>query len=168
MRTFTICGTADYMAPEIILGRGQAETVDYWALGVLIYELLNGMVPFLSQSSMGTYEAILDYNSGRTHLEIMNPYLTDDAKSIIKKLLNPKSVRRYYSLGEGMEAFREHPFFEDLNWKSFDRMEIEAPYIPLPKHDIYHSMPELDEGYFRRDISMDSSTWMPPVDTFLK
>lgn len=60
MRTYTICGTSEYMSPEMLLNRGYSNDVDWWTLGILIYELLNKMTPFESDDPMKIYEGILN------------------------------------------------------------------------------------------------------------
>ncbi len=85
-RTFTLCGTPEYLAPEIIMGskEGYGKSSDWWALGILVYELLTGHPPFYDMKPLGIYQKIL-----KGIIEFP-PFLSLRAKDLIRKLLNPE------------------------------------------------------------------------------
>ena len=132
-RTFTMCGTQDYISPEMILGKGHGKGVDYWALGCVLFEFCYGYLPFQRDTATESFSAIM-----KASFEIEEyddePWLKG-ANELIKNLLQPEISRRYGCGHEGVEVIKKSPFFATIDWKKLVALEIAPPSIPVCNDD---------------------------------
>jgi cGMP-dependent protein kinase len=131
-KAYTLCGTPEYMAPEIILGRGYDISVDWWALGVLIYECLAGSSPFAARDQNAICRKIVQ----RTFTYPKTAFFNADAKDLIDKLLQTKGPDRLASGPSGASPVKNHPWFNSLDWNGLMAKTETAPWIPRVKDDL--------------------------------
>lgn len=125
----SFCGTAEYLAPEMLIGNGHNYLVDWWALGILLYEMLVGIPPFFHRNKHRMYflikESPVNFPDPQKHgIEVSN-----NAKDLIRKLLDKNPKKRLGSNG-GIDEILAHPFFESLNLEKLLKKELVPPYKP--------------------------------------
>lgn len=128
-KTYTTCGTPEYFAPEVIRSIGQTRAVDWWTLGILMFELLTGGAPFKADSDMNMYSKVL---KGIDTVE-MPRTLTKESVDVIKSLLKSEPSERLPMRPGGSQNLKAHPFFKGLSWTDMMKGVIDPPYKPSVK-----------------------------------
>ncbi|CCG20885.1 Tpk1 catalytic subunit of cAMP-dependent protein kinase (PKA) [Candida orthopsilosis Co 90-125] len=122
--TYTLCGTPDYIAPEVVATKPYNKSVDWWSFGILIFEMLTGYTPFYDPTPMKTYENIL--NGTITYPD----YLPPDILDLLQKLIVKDLTQRLGNLQGGSNDVKNHPWFKEVIWERLLSRDIETPYEP--------------------------------------
>mmetsp|Transcript_70120 Transcript_70120/g.183777 ORF Transcript_70120/g.183777 Transcript_70120/m.183777 type:complete len:545 (-) Transcript_70120:38-1672(-) len=170
--TFTVCGTPTYMAPEILAGVGHTRAVDWWSVGVLVFELMSGRSPFDSDHPMEIYSNVMR-GFARVELpENCNGAVGD----LIGSLLRQKDIDRLAMRQGGIKNVLDHAWFKnaldhagiqnvrDFDWFAMRTSTLEAPYLPswpTPPSEWKELSPAKSDAYVTHFLPMRHST--PPV-----
>lgn len=128
--TFSVCGTPEYIAPEIIKQQGHSSSVDWWSLGILLYELYTGKPPIQDETQMRVLKRII---SGQIDLSAIQG-ASAELQDLIHSLLRVNEEERLGSKN-GVQEIREHLFFRNIDWKQVANLELKPPYKPKVKYE---------------------------------
>ncbi|CDW75713.1 rps6 protein kinase [Stylonychia lemnae] len=150
-QTNSFCGTAEYLAPEVLNKKGYNFACDWWSFGCVVYEMLSAIPPFYSKKRSEIYDKIRFKNPNFYH------YHSKDAMDLISRLLEKDPSKRLGSIG-GAQEIKEHEFFSGIDWDKMMMKQVQTPYKPLlDRND--------DTKHFDQEICnipIDS----PPCDSF--
>ena len=148
-KTFSFCGTVEYMSPEVVSRKGHSHVADWWSFGVLAFEMITGHLPFHGANRKETMNMILKAKLA------MPTYPSLEAQGLLRMLFKRNPANR---LGAGPDGFRnlqKHPFFESIDWDKLYKKQIEPPFIPPIHSDYAH--------YFDKEFTCKTPTDSPGI-----
>jgi serine/threonine protein kinase len=128
-KAFTLCGTPQYLAPEVLLKKGYDKMVDWWSLGCVMYEMLMGRLPFAIKRgtiNLKIYEKKIDFPRK----------ISNEARDLIEKFLVINPTERLGYGPNGTDDIKNHPFFNGVDWDLAIQKKYKPPFIPKLKNDV--------------------------------
>lgn len=123
-RSNSMCGTVEYMSPEIILGKGHDKAADWWSVGILLFEMLTGKPPFTGGNRQKIQQKIV-----KDKLKLP-AFLSSEAHALLKGLLQKDPSKRLGSALKGSDDIKGHKWFRPINWKKLEAREIQPSFRP--------------------------------------
>lgn len=152
--TGTFCGTPEFLAPEVLTSAMYTRAVDWWGLGVLIFEMLVGESPFSGDSEEEIFDSIVNH-------DVLYPrFLSIEAVAIMRRLLFKSPTRRLGASQADAEDVKRQAFFRSINWEQLLARKIKPPFKPTIKS------PE-DVGNFDEEFTREKPHLSPPEESWL-
>jgi protein kinase N len=148
-RTSTFCGTPEFLAPEVLTDTSYTRAVDWWGLGVLIFEMLVGESPFPGDDEEEVFDSIVND-------EVRYPrFLSTDSISIMRRLLRRNPERRLGASEKDAEDVKRQPFFKKTNWDLLLQRRITPEFVPTIKNST-------DVSNFDEEFTNEKPVLTPP------
>lgn len=154
-RANSLVGSIDYMAPEILQATGHGKTADWWSVGVLMYEMLTGQLPFRGKNKPAIQKAIC------SHKLKMPSFLPGDAMHLIKGLLDRQQERRLGGGPGGTDTVKGHAFFKAVDWGKIEVRGVSPPFRPAVQGEMCVAC--FDEQWTKKE-AVDSAAGTPASD----
>ena len=137
----TYCGTAEYLAPELLFKKGYGKSVDYWSLGCLIYEMVTGIPPFTFEGGVvdEMYDKIADCRID------LPSYLTPECCDLLKKLFVADPKERLKAA-----EIKVHPFYKKINWNNIENKRVYPPFVPNVKN--VNKPPNINQEFLKLPV----------------
>ncbi|KAL1431709.1 hypothetical protein MTO96_013818 [Rhipicephalus appendiculatus] len=150
-RTGTFCGTPEFLAPEVLTETSYTRAVDWWGLGVLVFEMLVGESPFPGDDEEEVFDSIV-------HDEVRYPrFLSIEAVAIMRRLLRKNPERRLGTSEKDAEDVKKQAFFRNINWEHLLMKKLKPPFVPTVKS------PE-DVSNFDEEFTCEQAVLTAPKD----
>ena len=130
----SFCGTPEYLASEIVKNIGHNHAVDWWAIGILIYEMIVGFPPFYHKNQSTMYELIEKFPVKFPDPDKHKILMSEEVKDLITKLLEKDPKDRLGTNGE-VEEIIKHPWFAEINFDDLLNKRLEPPFKPELSED---------------------------------
>jgi len=130
IKTSTFCGTPNYMAPELLRNEDYSFSVDWWALGVMMFEMMVGNSPFLTDQLKGKTEDYLFQIILTSDIKPPNSLSSNSKRVLYDFLMKDPSKRLGCKVGHGFKEIMNHVYYSEIDWDALERKQIKAPFIP--------------------------------------